>query len=210
MILSIILIFILSALISFIGSLQLGPVNLAVIQAASNKRYHRALWIGLGGALSELPYSTLALGSKNALARYQAYLNNMFYFTIPIFLIVGIYFIFIKKKSNWKTEAVISKTHPVLIGLSLGIFNPMILPFWVIVLQTYHSYGIMVHTNIYEEISFILAASTGAFGLQYALSYFIERYHEKFSAWLSVWVNPITGILFIIISIMQSIRFLIE
>ena len=210
MIVSIILIFILSAFISFVGSIQLGPVNLAVIQAASTKRFKRALWIGLGGALSELPYSTLALGSSNALARYQSIINNLFYVTIPGFLIIGLYFILIKKKSNWKSEYKITKTHPLLIGLGLGIFNPMILPFWVIVLQTYHTYGIMVNTSIWEEISFILAASTGAYILQYTLTYFIERYHEKFSSWLARWVNPITGALFILIAIIQSIQFLVK
>ena len=53
--------FVLSSLISFVGSLQPGPVNLSVIHASYSQNFKTALLVAIGGALPELIYSAAAL-----------------------------------------------------------------------------------------------------------------------------------------------------
>lgn len=52
-----ILLFCISAFASFLGSLQLGPVNLAVIQKTLNKGIKLAFFLAAGGCLPEFIYS---------------------------------------------------------------------------------------------------------------------------------------------------------
>ena len=59
----ILIIFFAATLTSFIGSLQLGPVNLFVIDTALNKNKANAYWVALGGVMPEFMYCALAVYS---------------------------------------------------------------------------------------------------------------------------------------------------
>ncbi|MBT8326680.1 MAG: LysE family transporter, partial [Bacteroidia bacterium] len=50
-----------AGVLSFWGSLQLGLVNVAVIETAISKGRKPAIWLAIGGVLPEIPYTLIAI-----------------------------------------------------------------------------------------------------------------------------------------------------
>ena len=91
-----ILAFIMAAAISFWGSLQLGPVNVCVIQTALSQGKRQALIVATGGALPEIFYASLAVWGANIIEQYPIILNLFGWLVITLLLGLGIYYFFIK------------------------------------------------------------------------------------------------------------------
>jgi len=58
-------IFLLTAFISALGSLQLGPVNGSVLRLSLNGRFRDARWLALGGSLPEFLYAGTLFGEAS-------------------------------------------------------------------------------------------------------------------------------------------------
>lgn len=203
--LSAIFLFVITSIISFVGSLQLGPVNLAVIRRSITKNYKDAYILGFFGALPELLYAFLAVQSQLLLTVYDQLVQTLLMISIPVFLGIGIYFLW-KQKVEIKNQNVSNKFPPSINGLLLGLLNPMLLPFWILVLQTYASYGFTLDNNA-EMIAVILGSAAGAFGLQVTLILAFKNFSSKVLPWLSRNVNPITGVMFILIAVAQAFSY---
>jgi threonine/homoserine/homoserine lactone efflux protein len=206
------IIFLLTAIISFIGSVQLGPVNITVIRTSVQKHYTSAVFIGLGGALPELIYSAIALKGSEFLAQYPFIINTMLLICIPVFILVGIYLIYnnskIKFNNQHDLQAPKSILKSIAVGLGIGLLNPMLLPFWIVVLSTYHQYELMVIPSYLNNIAFIIGTAMGAFLLQYLLVHFLKKFNEKFENKLRKYANLVTAWMFILLGIFQLISFL--
>ena len=107
---SIILIFCASCLVSFLGSLQLGPVNLFVINSVLFDTKRTALYVALGGCLPEFIYCGLAVYANNYLLQSDTF---HFYFKlvfIIILIVIGFVFLFKKPSQiSFKNENVSSE-----------------------------------------------------------------------------------------------------
>lgn len=211
MILSSIFILLITIIISFAGSVQLGPVNITVIRTAITKNYQSAVFIGLGGALPELIYSSIAIKGAEFLERFPTFLNVLTLICIPLFILVGIYFIFKKQKAtssirNTNEQRPKNIIKSLLLGFSIGMINPMLLPFWIVVLSTYHSYGLMLSNNLLDLIGFVLGTALGAFLLQYLIVILLKKYTSKFEKVFMKYANPVTGWMFVLLGVVQFIQ----
>lgn len=74
--------FLFAAAISFVGSLQIRPVNSEVLRFALRGRKKDALWAGIGGALPEIPYVLLSAFLIQSLESYPG--------STHLFLVVNI------------------------------------------------------------------------------------------------------------------------
>lgn len=206
------IIFLLTAFISFIGSVQLGPVNITVIRTSVQKHYTSAIFIGLGGALPELIYSAIALKGSEFLAQFPLLINTMLIICIPVFILVGIYLIYhnskIKFKDQHQLQAPKSIIKSIAVGFGIGLLNPMLLPFWIVVLSTYHQYELMVIPSYLNNIAFIMGTAIGAFLLQYLIVVLLKKFNEKFENTLRKYANLVTAWLFIFLGIFQLISLL--
>ncbi len=203
-ILSTILFFLLALVISFIGSIQLGPVNLAVINKSLNSSYKQALWIGFGGAIPELFFSAAAFWFSNYLLNYPELIATLEWLMIPLFLGVGLFLFFYKSKGKQKVKKEnISKAGPFFIGLTLGTLNPMLLPFWTLVIQYCISFGFNPHIEYAYEMAFIIGTAAGAFLLQFCLATIILKTKNRFETQFKKLANPITGLAFILLAIIN-------
>ncbi len=203
-------IFIITLFISFIGSIQLGPVNVSVINAAVLKKYKSALYIGFGGALPELFYSTLAIQSLSFINQYHFIQEYLSYICIPLFFILGIYFLFKKPEINinidlevHNNKSKISNLKSMFLGFSLGLFNPLLLPFWLMVINMYDQNQLILIHTILGKLAFVLGTAVGAFLLQYCIVKCIRMYEEKFDKYFKGYAYKITGWSFILIAIIQ-------
>jgi threonine/homoserine/homoserine lactone efflux protein len=199
--------FIASFIISFLGSVQLGPVSLAIIKSTLETGVKSAIYIAIGGIIPELIYSWLAINSSEIKFLNQ-HLLFLRWLIIPVFISIGFYNILRKKKAtpnNQKKE----QEKKIMVGFLLALFNIQLFPFWLSVNIFLKSFKfIHISTNL-ESIAFIAGAAVGAFGLFVLIIYLTNRHKIFFISKLSNYnLNNIFGWLFVILGLIQLLNLL--
>jgi threonine/homoserine/homoserine lactone efflux protein len=139
--------FFIGFIVSFLGSIPLGTVNLAVIQTSVTINFRAGFYFALGATLIELVYSAIAVKFIATLMNNTTIDLTIQIISIPAFLILGI--IYYKKQNSTEVKAVTRKKsfyH----GLFIGLINPMQIPFWI----GYGSY--LLSEKIIQNNSFLL------------------------------------------------------
>ncbi|MBI1221143.1 MAG: hypothetical protein GC180_00955 [Bacteroidetes bacterium] len=153
--------FLLSLLISFVGSLQLGPVNSEVLRFSIRGKHRAALLTGLGGSIPEFPYAWLATYLADGIGQYE-HLRLLFTLIfVGILIIMGIRML-VKNPVDFPIETYQVKRKAFMGGFILAAANPQLIFFWS---------GILVWLDIHEyttitRLSASLGASVGALLLQ--------------------------------------------
>lgn len=167
-----------ATLVSFMGSLQLGPVNLFVIDAVLFNGRKTALGIAIGGSIPELLYCALAVYLNAHLMKFDLLLI-IFKIVVIVLLIIlaGIYFV---KKGSQLKPAKIHDTKPgytqtIYKGFILALFNPQLLPFWMFVHLYFNSTHYLKMETLFQQSLFVIGAGLGAFLL---LNTFIVVIHK--------------------------------
>ena len=111
---------------SFIGSLQAGLVNTAVLEATVRYGPETARRTALGGSLPEFLYATLAfLGAGQVLAYTTSLGITPERVTGTVLILLGVYIAFFMKSFHVKEEAT-GKRGGFGRGLMLGMMNPQL------------------------------------------------------------------------------------
>jgi threonine/homoserine/homoserine lactone efflux protein len=205
------LLFIISSFVSFLGSLQLGPVNLAVIKKTLGKGIKPALYIAIGGTMPELIYSWLAINAAG-ISFLNSHLVVLQWLLIPFFLIIGLFNILRKNQpSNNTYNTTKDNGKNLIVGFFLALFNVQLFPFWLSVIIFLKSFGFMQTHNFLETIAFTAGATIGALALLVLLIYLTNRNRNVFENKLRNYnLNTIFGCLFVILGIVQLINLLLN
>ncbi len=191
-----------TALASFLGSLQLGLVNSAVIKAALEKRLNAALWIAFGGCLPELMYAVIAtFVYKHIITLYEKPFKLI---SLSILFMYGIYLIVKKNKPH--TAASKISGHSFLKGFVLGSINPQLLIFWSLFLSV-SPLNYLVNTNL-GALTFGLGAVFGAFVILFIFSllfFYNTKYFEK--KLNTFQIDKVIGGILIVIAIIACLQF---
>lgn len=203
-----------ASLASFIGSLQLGPVNLYVIDVTLNKSKKSALWVSFGGCLPEFIYCAFAVYSGNL------FLNNKFIFLlfkiglISILLGLACFYFFKKHKkvslsANINTNSFTNYTKYFIKGFGLALFNPQLIIYWLFVLVYFNSINFLtIKTNLHK-LAYVLGAGVGAFLLLITIIFTINKYKVKLINYLNnKYYYKLLGALFVLIAIQQMFSLL--
>lgn len=196
--------FLLAGLISFGGSVQLGPVNFGTIQTALNKNKKAAILFGLGGSLPELLYCGLAFGSSNLLSQYEGLEDYLKYLTTGILLVFGIYMI-LQKPSDGSTKTDQRTGREVWRGMTFGLLNPQLYPFWLIVITNLRSYDLVTSPSVYVQAAFVIGTAAGAFLLQYIVAVVTSRKREFVYTKLTTNFNKVFGGIIIAAALVQLV-----
>jgi threonine/homoserine/homoserine lactone efflux protein len=213
------LIFLTTALLGAVGSLQLGLVNSEVICTAlnSDKKISKgAKYVALGGACPEIIYSFLALLlSKFIMESNGIYDAAAIILTGILIILIAISFfrrgeaeISESKVCNIKSEMIKEKyfirgiSQPFLKGFSLGIINFQLLFFWFIV-----SVQMMMYfdfTNYVNKVSFVLATPVGALLTLSLFIYLAKRFKKAYPDFVNNrLIFRIAGACLILIAVFQ-------
>ncbi|MBI3510391.1 MAG: LysE family transporter [Bacteroidetes bacterium] len=203
-------IFLFTAAISFAGSIQLGPVNLAVMQAVLEGRKKAALLIGTGVCIPEFIYSSFALFASAWLLERETLLRILEWGVVPVLLAMGI-FNFIKKKDRvGDDETANQKATDFLKGMTLSFLNPQLLPFWLMILVMLNGYDFFRIINTADKICFIAGTGCGEFILISFVVWITHRFRHFFLNKFKKWsLDKIFGTLFILLALVQTIKLLI-
>ena len=207
---SILLIFVASSFISFIGSLQLGPVNLYVINTVLYQNKKAAFFVAIGGCIPEFIYCGLAVYA-NHFIQESITINYSFKIAFILILITISVLFFFKKKSakislNSDDTNYQSNIKSVLKGFSLAAFNPQLLPFWIFILIYFNSVSFLSIITDVQRFSFILGAGVGAFVLLITLTALVHKYKTSILKYMNTtYYYKVLSILFLLIAIQQLI-----
>lgn len=114
--------------VSFLGSIPLGTVNLAVVQTTINSNFRAGFYFALGATIIELIYSAIAIKFIAVLLNNAHVELSIQIISIPAFLVLGIFYY---RKQNSSREVEIRNKKSFYNGLLIGLVNPLQIPFWI-------------------------------------------------------------------------------
>ena len=205
------LLFFVTALISSYGSLQLGPVNGGVLRYCFRGEFRSAMWLALGGSLTELPYASMAVWGSSWLNKFRGLESWINYALIPLFLLLGIRFLLSAKKDlDVETGLPVkSRKNPFREGIALAMFNPQLPLFWISILLWMKS-GLGIYPDgLLKQAAFVLGTAGGAFFLLWLMVQISIKKRSRMTE-LSRRYQPekLIGWFFILLALVQGLRML--
>ncbi len=202
-----VLLFLLAAIISFAGSLQPGPVNMAVVHTALKFGVRRSMLVAAGGVVPELIYSSLALW-LSLLIISNEWLNTIIRLAaIVVFFTIGIIFL-VKKSKDDAAELKEPHHHGLFIfGFLSGIFNPLMFPFWLMIITYVNNSGIVMLNGLPKQIAFVAGTAAGAMMLHFLAARLADYKKQEIFSLLPLGINRLLGIIFIILALWEVVKF---
>jgi len=156
-----VILFLVTTVVSFIGSLQAGLVNTAVLAHTVRWGHQAGRRMAIGGAIPELVYAGAAFaGASWLLHRLGLDRAGIAIVVSSVLILLGIYFVLIYKPHE-RTERTEQTGGDMRRGLYLGFANPQLLLFWCGAKLSLASFGLTGHGAL-EMAAFALGAFTGA------------------------------------------------
>ena len=117
--------------ISFLGSLPLGALNLFTIYISVSKGIYAALAFSLGCILSEVLFVRLAVVSLNWISQRRRLFKMLEWITIVIIFSLAVFsFHTAIRKTEFSSAMPVNINHPFWSGVLLSAIDPMKIPFW--------------------------------------------------------------------------------
>lgn len=125
-------VFFIGFLISFLGQLPLGNMNLTATQLSVQENYRNAWKYGLGIVLVEIIYLRLALTGMDWVVEHKVLFSIMGWLTVIVFIVLGILaFVMARKQTSAKKGLLLNnKMNRFLLGVVVSGINPAQIPFW--------------------------------------------------------------------------------
>ncbi len=190
-------------LVSFLGQLPLGNVNIAATQLNVQESQKSAWKFAAGLVVIEVIYLRLALTGINWIISNKMLFIILGWTTVALFMILGIAsFIAARKQSKDKKALMLNnKIDRFLLGLSISAVNPVQIPFWV-TWSLYLINGKMLHPVATEYNVFTIGAGIGTLsGLAvyiYGGKWAIQKIKANNKS-----LNKFMGIVFIVVAFLQ-------
>ena len=193
----------LGMLVSFLGQLPLGNVNIAATQLNVQESPKNAWKFAAGLVVIEIIYLRLALTGINWIITNKLLFVILGWATVALFMILGIAsFIAARKQTEDKKALMLNnKLDRFLLGLSISAVNPVQIPFWI----TWSLYLInakMLHPIAVEYNYFTIGAGVGTLGGLAVYIYGGKWAIKKIKA-NNKSLNKFMGLVFIIVAILQ-------
>ena len=119
-------------LISFLGSLPLGTLNVAAMQIGIQESIQNAIWFSLGSLLVEMIYVRISLVGIDWVRKQQRLMKAMEWITLGIIvaLAVGSFVAAFKSGGGAKNVLLNNNLHRFVLGMLMCAINPVQIPFW--------------------------------------------------------------------------------
>ncbi len=174
------LFFVAAAMASFIGSLQAGVVNTAVLAHTVKWGRHAGRRMAIGGSIPEFIYAGVAfLGADWMVDALEIGTTGITFIVASILLGLGIYFVFVYRPKP-AAAGEDKLTGDMRRGVLLGMANPQLLLFWCGIKLMLVSFGMTSDSRLHL-LAFALGAFVGAIILLLILVRLGMKAQEKLS-----------------------------
>jgi threonine/homoserine/homoserine lactone efflux protein len=129
---NIIKVFLWGLVISFLGSLPLGTLNVAAMQIGIQESIREAIWFSFGSLLVEMIYVRISLVGIDWVRKQARLMKWMEWITLAIIvaLAIGSFIAAAKGGGNTKNIMLNNHLHRFLLGMLMCAINPVQIPFW--------------------------------------------------------------------------------
>jgi len=190
---------------SFIGSLQVGPVNGLVISFALENEKRKTRQAIIGGVLPELVYSLLAIILVLNVSVVKEHIAIIKIMSLLALILVALWLIFHHRNQTIHVGKKNIHFNPFFSALFRGLLNPQLFLFWVIIYT--HLYRHINAHNMTLVIAMVISGALGAFFSLTFVSIVIDRYKEKISFLIDPKkVDKIVGLLIIAFVLFEALR----
>ena len=118
-------------LISFLGSLPLGTLNIAAMQISISDSVLQALQFSFGSLLAEMIYVRLSLVAMDWVRKRQFFFKLLEWITLAIVLVLAAASFYAAMSPTVKENVFLSSPLPkILLGFSMSAVSPAQIPFW--------------------------------------------------------------------------------
>jgi threonine/homoserine/homoserine lactone efflux protein len=123
--------FITGMLISFLGALPLGTLNVAAMQISVSDGFRPALYFALGALLMEVFYVRVSLVAMNWVRRQRKLFLALEWLTLLIIVALAVSSFYAALHPAVQKNPILSNTlHRFWLGTAMSAFNPVQIPFW--------------------------------------------------------------------------------
>lgn len=150
-------------IISFLGSLPLGTLNIAAMQLAVSDGVEKALYFAVGCLTTEVVYVRISLIGMDWIRRQHKLFLILEWLTLLIVLILAVASFYTALHPTIQKNPVLSSTvPPFLIGIMMSAVNPMQIPFWFGWSTVLFTKGVLIPENRYYNL-YIMGIGLGTF-----------------------------------------------
>ena len=132
--LSLLTIFFIGMLISFLGALPLGSLNVSAMQIAITENTRKAIFFSLGVALVEILYVRLSLQGIDWVIAHQQLFYILEWATVFLFVVLAFSSFMVARKKNSQAKNILlnNRMNRFWLGFTMSAINPVQIPFWFI------------------------------------------------------------------------------
>ncbi|MDQ2718807.1 MAG: LysE family transporter [Bacteroidota bacterium] len=118
-------------MVSFLGSLPLGTLNVAAMQISVQESIHNAIYFSIGSLLTEMIYVRISLVGINWIRKQKKLFRWMEWITLGIVVALATgSFIAAGQAHHAKNIMLNNNVNRFLLGVMLSAISPMQIPFW--------------------------------------------------------------------------------
>ena len=196
-------------IVSFLGSLPLGTLNVAAMQISVQESISNAIYFSLGSLLTEMIYVRISLVGINWIRKQKVLFKWMEWITLGIVLALAVgSFIAATREHHAKNVMLNNNMHRFLLGLLLSSISPMQIPFWFGWSTVLFSKKILQPKNSYYNLYIIgigLGTLTGNCVFIFGGKYIVEKLDANQNI-----LNWVIGGIFALTAIIQFMRILLH
>ena len=150
--------FAIGILVTFVGALPLGTVNISVINTTLRADARNAMKIAVAAGIAEIIISFYALHCSVMVSSFIE-MNQWIQITIALILfVIGGFLFFKKQKETREKKFKISKY---VTGLFLGLLNPPVLAYWLFMISYLNKNDF--HLNMNSSIAILFVFFSGVY-----------------------------------------------
>lgn len=203
---SVLSIFFIALIISFVASLPFNPINLIMIDTTLQNSLRAGCWFAAAAAMVELGQSLIAVYGGSWVAQVIQKSVWMKIASCLMFITIGILFLLKKDKSHLTAKTQMEKNF-FLRGLLISLLSPQTIAFWVITLaflQSANIPNVSAQSHIAHIASFAIGASFGKLGALMLFGVWSERI-IRHSQTLRSRINRVMGFILIGLGVCQGV-----
>lgn len=194
-------------LISFIGTLPLGTLNVAAMQIAITDGISPALWFAGGALTAEIIYVRISLVAMNWVRRNERLLKALEWATLIIVVALALSSFWAALHPKVEKNIILSNAmHRGLLGLLMSALNPMQIPFWFGWSAVLFSKN-KLRPGFWNYNAYLAGIGTGTFMGNCVFIFGGRLLTDRFNAGQHL-LNWIIGGIFLITGIIQLVRIL--
>lgn len=199
--------FVVAVVVSFLGYIPPGNINLTAMQLSINKSIKQSIIFICTFSVFEGSFTYILMRFAQWFAEKKDILRILNWVLVLVFIILGV-LTWYKGVQNLPAQKEFKKGASIRLGIILGIFNPIQIPFWAIA-GTYLIHHNWIITQGFGLHVFAIGSAVGAFTCLYLYAHFAKFIQNKFSLSSKI-INHGIALVFFSLAILTAVRELIK